>query len=328
MTTPPDIASLIPARTLAPTTGLFSVATIPGSPHLVGRDDQGRACILLSSSDSGVRPPVRLGGLDVQYALTCTVRISKTAEARVLSVVTSTNNSAEDERYFLHVMGALLDLVGEIPSLDDLARAITELAGIFQKLGRASRESVIGIVGELVLIAVAANPSAAVAAWRVDPDDRYDFSADGLRLEVKSTSSRRRSHSFSFEQCDVPSGCHGVVASVFIEQTSGSLSVEGLLHRIAARLTRSPQDMFRVEQTLASTLGADLPDALSFRFDFELACAELAFFDLRTIPAIRAENPPLVSQVRFTSDLSSTSPIEVRSFMSMCPAFATFVATL
>lgn len=219
-------------------------------------------------------------------------------------------------------MEALLDLLGELPSLDDLAEAITELAGIFQKLGRAARESITGVVGELLLIDRSPNPGAAVAGWRIDPDDRYDFSADGLRLEVKSTSTRRRVHNFSYEQCDVPPDCLGVVASVFIEQTGGGLSVRSLLQRIAARLPAHA--MFRVEQTLASTLGSDLPEALSFKFDFELAKAELAFFDIRTIPAIRDTIPAMVSQVRFASDLNSTAQLDVRSAVLSCQTFSNF----
>lgn len=322
MTARTDLASLIPARTLTPIAGRYAVAAIPGAGgHLVGRDDQGRACILLGSLDSGVRPPIRLGGLDVQYALSCTVRFGKSDETRVLSVVTSTNNSVDDERYFLHVMSALLDLVGPTPSLDDLAQAITELAGIFQRLSRASRESVTGITGELLLIACASDPVAASAAWRTDPDDRYDFAAEGLRLEVKSTSSRRRLHGFSYEQADVPSACHGVVASIFIEPSAGGTTLEQLILRIASRLASTPAAIFRIEQILAATLGSDLPDALGFAFDMELALSELSFFDLREIPAIRSL-PPMVTQVRFAADLSTTPALDIATMIASCPAMA------
>lgn len=280
---------------------------------------------MLASLDSGVRPPVRLGGLDAQYALKCQVRVGKSDETRVLSVVTSTNGSAHDERYFLHVMSALLDLVGPTPSLDDLAHAITELAGIFQRLSSPSRESVTGLAGELVLIAVASDPVAAAAAWRTDPDDRYDFSADRLRLEVKSTATRKRVHSFSYEQSDVPAGCQGVVASLFIERSAGGTTLEDLILIIASRLVSSPATIFRVEQVLASTLGSSLPEALSFAFDMELARSELAFFDLREIPAIRSL-PPSVSQVRFASDLSTTSKLDIGDFSGLCPAITAFVA--
>lgn len=322
MTTRADLASLIPARSLSAVAGRYSVTAIPGAGgHMVGRDDRGRACILLASLDSGVRPPIRLGGLDVQYALSCTVRFDMSEETRVLSVVTSTNNSIDDERYFLHIMSALLELVGPTPSLDDLAQAITELAGIFQRLAKASRESISGITGELVLIACASDPIAAVAAWRTDPNERYDFSAEGLRLEVKSTTTRKRTHSFSYEQTDVPAGCQGLIASVFVERSAGGTTLERLVLGIASRLAASPAAIFRLEQVLATTLGSALPEALSFSFDLDLATSELAFFDLREVPAIR-ELPPLLSQVRFASDLSMTPRLDLAAVQGHCPAIA------
>lgn len=327
MTVRTNLTSLIPTRTTSPLAGSYSVAVIPGAGgHLIGRDDQGRACILLASLDSGVRPPIRLGGLAVQYALSCAVRFGKSDEARVLSVVTSTNNSADDERYFLHIMSALLELVGPAPSLDELAQAITELAGIFRQLSRSSRESITGITGELVLIACAADPVAVSTAWRTDPDDRYDFAAEGLRLEVKSTSRRQRLHDFSYEQADVPVACQGVVASIFIEQCAGGMSLEQLILCIASRLASYPAAIFRIEQILAGTLGSNLPSALNFAFDMDLALEKLSFFDLREVPAIRSL-PPMLSQVRFTSDLSATPELDIAAVIASCSAMAAFVPT-
>lgn len=323
MTTRTDLISLIPEPNPRSPSGVFSVAAIPGfTRHFVGRDDTGRACVLVGSADSGTRAPVRLGGLDVQYALTCAVRLGGAGEnMRVLTVVTSTGATAEAERYFLHVMAALLDIIGDGPTLLDLAEAITQLAGIFQRLIGTARESVAGVVGELVLIAVATNPASAAAAWRIDPDERYDFSTGQLRLEMKSSMTRRRVHSFSFEQCDVPTGCRGVVGSIFVERSAGGLSLEGLLGIIANRLTMTPHAMFRVQQTLAQTLGTGLPDALSFSFDYALARTELAFFEIRAVPAIRGPLPPFVSQVRFASDLGATPRLSAGELCGDCPDF-------
>ena len=267
MTTWPDLAGLLPERDPRSPPGVFSVAAIPGfSRHFVGRNDNGLACVLLGSSDSGTRAPVRLGGLDVQYALTCAVRLGDEGEElRVLTVVTNTGTTADAERYFLLVMAALIEIVGDDPHLLDLAEAITQLAGIFQRLTGTARESVAGVVGELVLIAMADDAASAVAAWRCDPDERYDFSVGKLRLEMKSSMTRRRVHGFSFEQCDVPSGCRGIVGSVFVERSAGGLTLEGLLDIIANRLMKSPHAMFRVQQTLAQTL------APGFRTHFPLA---------------------------------------------------------
>lgn len=319
-----DLAALIPSRGVtAP--GVFSVAPIPSfDNHYVGRDDRGRACVLLGSTDKGTRAPVRLGGLDVQYALACTVSLGGSEDSHVLTVITSTGTSEEGERYFLHVLATLIGIVGASPTLADLAGAVTQLAGIFQKLTAASRESLTGIVGELMLIADASDPEAAINGWRCDVDERYDFVRGSLRLEVKSSMSRRRNHSFSFEQCDVPTGCLGLVASLFIERSAGGLTVEGLLTKIGGRLAHQPAAAFKLEQTLAGTLGAGLPDALGFSFDYDLAQASVAYFDLATIPAIRGPLDPSLTQIRFASDLSNEAALDLESLTIACPDFNVF----
>jgi hypothetical protein len=319
-----DLAALLPSRgALAPE--VFSVVPIPGyDGHYVGRDDQGRACVLLGSTDKGTRAPVRLGGLDVQYALTCVVSLDGVETLDTLTVVTSTSAGEHGERYFLHVLATLIGIVGFKPTIAVVAEAVTQLAGIFQKLAVTSRESVTGVIGELVLIASSSDPVAAINGWRCDVDERYDFVAGPLRLEVKSSMARRRVHGFSYEQCDVPTGCRGVLASVFIEKSAGGMTMERLLAHIANRLTHRPTAAFTLEQTLASTLGSGLPEALGFGFDYELAVTSLAFFDLSDIPAIRDQLNPLISQVRFTSDLGEAVTLNPESLLATCPDFAVF----
>jgi hypothetical protein len=307
----PDLTSLIPARSATPDPGVFRVALIPRRQHLVGRDENGRACVLFSTRDSGIRAPLRLGGLSVQYALTCSVKLGATNEVRVLTVVASTSDEPNDERYFLHIMAALIDLAGEEPTLVELAQAVMQIASIFQKLGNKARESIVGVAGELVIIASANDPATAISAWRIDPDERYDFSAGDLRLEVKSSTNRRRVHGFSLEQCDVPALCDCILASVFIETNSGGISIEALVNQITARLAKDPKSIMRLEDTLSRTLGSDLPSALGFSFDYALATSEIAYYDLSTIPAVRPPLLPEISQVRFTSDVSGEPQIDM-----------------
>jgi hypothetical protein len=321
-----DLGALIPARTQAAVIGTFTVSAIPGfERHLIGRDEHGRACMLFATSDVGVRAPLRLGGLAVQYALRCSVRLSGSTDERVLSVVTSTNDSADGERYFLHVMGTLLEIVGDSPTLTDLTEAMAQFAEIFQRLASAPRESLVGIVGELMVILCASDAQAAAHAWRADPDERFDFARGTLRLEVKSSSARARVHDFSFEQCDVPAGCEGVVASVFVERSAGGLSLEDLLRLLEGRLTTSAAARLRIQQTLARTLGSELPAALGFAFDHRLAVSELKFFDFSDVPAIRGPLPNGVSRVRFSSDLGRTLASVPADLAVKCPDFRSFV---
>jgi len=291
--------------------GGFAVEEIDGfANHYVGRDESGLACVLLSSSDEGSRAPIRLSGLEVQYAVPCIVRIRGAAERQqVLTVARCPSRIDEAERYFMYVMATLVELIGPSPSIHQVATGITGLAAIFQRLAGPAKESLAGLAGELVLISVSRHPVQAVLAWRSDVDERYDFAQGTLRIDVKSSLSRRRVHGFSFEQCAVPQGCRGLVVSLFIEASAGGLSLEALLRLIRLRLAGHPHAMLRLDATIADTLGADLPNALGWAFDYALARSSMAQFDLGSIPAVRGTLEVGVSQVHFVSDLSSAQQI-------------------
>jgi Putative PD-(D/E)XK family member, (DUF4420) len=140
---------------------------------------------------------------------------------------------------------------------------------------------------------------AAVAAWRRDPDERYDFAVGNLRVEAKTSSRTARIHFLSAEQADPPPGVVGLLASSFVEQAGGGSSLEQFLNLIETKRS-GHAGVMRLRSIVADTLGRDLPAALSWSFDLESALSSMALFDLRAIPAIRGPFPPGVSGVRFT----------------------------
>lgn len=288
----------------------FTVCAAPGyDNHFVGWDHRGAPCVLLEASDSGFRAPLQLAGLEVQYSVPCEIEVPGAAtDRRTLSVITCTTPDAVGQDYFLHLMDTVLRIVGRNPTLLAIVDSIARLVEILQQLARPARRSVVGLYGELTVIAVSHDPVACLSAWRSDLDDRFDFSLADVRLEAKATSERMRAHSFSFEQCSPPRGTHGVVASMFVEPSGGGQSLEEALAEIASRLGDDQRARLKLQSTVANSLGSTLLGALSMRFDEALARSTLSFFDATAIPAIRSNVPAGVTQIRFRSNLSELSP--------------------
>jgi hypothetical protein len=135
-----------------------------------------------------------------------------------------------------------------------------------------------------------------------------------LRLDVKASSNRKRVHEISFEQANPPEGTIGVIASIWIEAMAGGLSLSQLLGVIETKIVGRPEEVLRLRDIVANSLGDSLPQAMSWGFDNELAKSSLCYFDSTIIPAIRPPLPPGVSSARFVADLSGCSQIDVRSF--------------
>lgn len=282
--------------------------------HFVGWSRQRVPCVLIETADVSFRAPLQLTGLEVQYCLHCNVNLSgDTYSEKVLTVVSCNSTDIEAQNYFLHLMESLLRILGDRPALSRLIDAVTRLVDIFQLLTRPPRRGVIGLYGELTVIALSSSPVVALSAWRAGLDDRFDFALANVRLETKATSKRVRIHHFSFEQCSPPRGTTGILASMFVEQNGGGQSVRELALEIDEKIGTDNEARVKLHATIAASLGSSLPAAFQLRFDDALARSSLHFFDLTDVPAIREDIPKGVSEVRFRTDLSGVLPRDLKA---------------
>ncbi|HED12885.1 MAG TPA: PD-(D/E)XK motif protein, partial [Gammaproteobacteria bacterium] len=256
--------------------------------HYFGRDSNGYPCLLLRSADSTTKAPIRLSEIEVRFAIPCRILLSDGSErTETLAAIICTTSDAVTQDYFAHVCETILRIVGPTPSLQDVIEAVRRLVDLFQKLARPSSRSVIGLFGELYAIHRASSPQVAVEAWRSTIDDRFDFSIEDIRLEVKASSTRQRAHNFSLEQCTPPPETVGVLISLFVETSGGGLSVLELVERIERQLDDNVGLILKLQETVAEGLGATISTALAMRFDENLAKSSLQIYELDKIPAIR-----------------------------------------
>ena len=300
----------------------FQALPIPGlSSHFIGWNAAGAPAVLIETEDRGVRAPVRLSALDVQFCIPCDVSMpGGDHEQLQLSVVICTSTDEALRDYFLHLMDTLTQIIGQRPTLNAVAEAIGHFAQILQQLARPQRRSAIGLYAELMIILLSRNPNLCVNAWRAGIDDRFDFAAARGRLEVKATSDRVRAHYFSYEQCVPHNDVDAVIASMFVEPSGGGQSLNELIDLIARRIGDDLQAQVKLRTVIANSLGTALLQTLDIRFDESLARSTLAFFSAQSIPAIRSLVPQAVSAVRFRSDLSGVSQVGVEAISQANPA--------
>lgn len=304
----------------------YSVKAVPGTAnYFVGKDPEGLACFLVSTRHRSGRmfPPIRLANLDAQFEVLCEITIDgATVRKCHLTVVRCLDSKSEVTRYFLSVCETILRIVGDHPRSVDLARAVIRLAAIFRSVRKAPSRSVYGLFGELYLILRSGDAVTAVLAWRSDVNSRFDFSSGDIRLEVKVTSGRGRLHTFSYDQCNPPSGAVAAVASLNTEQTAGGTSLGSVLSQVAARVASRVDLVLKLHETVAETLGTSFSDGLARRFDMRLAESSLSFFRIDDVPAIRGPLPAGVSDVRFRSDLSNVTPVLIQALIDQDPVFS------
>lgn len=285
--------------------------------HFFGRTNAGHTCLLLSTSNVFFRSPVRLSSIQVSYAVPCNVKFGDGAEqVKTLTVIACTDMDRAVQRYFAHVCETLLRIVGNCPSLESIIDAVSHLVDLFQKLSRPARKSTVGLFAELFVIDSASDSIAAVEAWRSANDDRFDFSVDNVRLEVKASGTRMRTHNFSLEQCTPPIDTCSLLISLFVESSGGGTSLLDLIERIEGKIRGDTDMILKFQETVTEGLGDSVSVSLSMRFDANVARSSLKIYAVEKIPRVPVPLPATVSQVRFRSDLSSTPTASVRLLMA------------
>jgi hypothetical protein len=285
--------------------GTFSVIPAPSQPtYYVGRDDSGCAALLIRTSGASNRVPLLLAGIEARFSIACRIEErDRDVRTENLTVVACRSRDRAVERYFLTTMEFLASALGATPTVAAVGEMVDRVVDLFQRLARPPRRPLIGLTGELLVIRAAADPAAAVRAWRVDQDERYDFAIGALRLEAKATATDRRAHEVSFEQANPPAGTMGILASFIIQPSGGGFSLSDLVSDIEARI-QVHDLIIKLRTVVADTLGRDMQTALGWSFDLARATSSARVYDVSTIPAIRPPLPAGVSGVRFLVDLS------------------------
>ncbi|SRR5579885_1871595 len=289
---------------------VFAAIPIPGyESHRLGKTGSRLPALLLTTNkvDKPPKPhPVVLENLAVEYEVNCRItQAPRVVEERTFTVIQCTAVEPYLHSYFLMIATPLMMMLGPEPTLSKVATLIDGFIEIFRALLLPPKKSVQGLWGELFLIARSSNPRMLVGCWHVTPEDRYDFSLGGFRIEVKTAIGRIRQHQFSLEQLYPPTGTQVIIASILMERAGGGTSLEALITKVKESVQEKPELWMHFDRVLALSLGNSFRAALDERFDYELAMESLAFYDPAVVPKLSPEVPIGVSHVHFRSDLSN-----------------------
>lgn len=292
----------------------YSIIPIPEcSKFWLGKDASGRASLIAEHSNdrSGGTPPnIRLELLEVMFALPCQL-IAKQGQTRRGTYFVLSCRSLDEamQRYFLSVCETFVAILGNAYDQRALFAEAQRVASIFQKLHAPATRALAGLYGELLFISRSPSVPIAVRSWRLNSAARFDFAAADARIDIKASTTRSRSHIFSYDQCNPPSGVTAVVVSLYVERIANGRSIGSLIQEIEGQVAVESELLMKVHEVVAQTLGESLSESLDVSFDDQLAIASMRYYDSSEIPGIRSQLPGGVSDVHFRSDISSTQPL-------------------
>jgi hypothetical protein len=300
----------------------FSALPIVEYPiHRIAKDKLDNPVLLLLINKPDISlftANLKLQNVSVLFDINCTVLQHNETIEKHFTVLSFTGKDSSLKHYFLKLCTVLIESIGNNPSYYDVKKEISKFVDLFCLAIEPPLNSVQGLWAELLIISESKNPHKLLSCWHSSPLEKFDFNNGDERIEVKSTTQSIRVHRFSIEQLHSPTDTKTIVASVFVKQSSSGKSITDLVLDIKERISDDIELIEKLEFQIALTLGKAIIDSVKLSFDYQYAKDSVLFYLAEDIPKIsEVDIPVLVSDVRFTSDLSATSPVIIQDISTV-----------
>lgn len=191
---------------------------------------------------------------------------------------------------------------------ENAGRAIWEMKELFENGFRASytEETLVGLIGEVLLINESKSPSSILRYWHTDPADTFDFSSSNLRLEVKTSRGQSRHHTFSSNQLGTNQDNKVIVASFVLNQVEVGSNLREIVDLVSQRL--EIQDVPRFLERVIGVLGCSISFTDNYTFDAKSTVGSLMLIEGNLVP-----NPissPGILYMSWTADISGLKSME------------------
>ena len=211
--------------------------------------------------------------------------------------------------YFLRIAEILIKSLSETPTQQEVFETFKSFVEIFRSLSEIPTKTVHGLWAELFIIEVSKEPNVLLNYWHCIPEEKFDFNADTEKLEIKSSSTLERIHTFASEQLNPPTDKQVIIGSLFVKQSTHGQSIADIANSIQEKITNNDlaEKMFTI---ISKTLGNTLEQSIKIKFDYDLAKSSLRFYQHQDIHKIeKIYIPNKVSEVRYKSDLTELKSI-------------------
>ena len=292
-------------------TNKYMAIEIPGvNEGYLGLDEFNRPCIFLKNFDGSRRPSLcteRLSlSINQEYLLSFQEGLKK---KDCFNSLICLSNNKEDIDTFLMVVEAFLtnnNNLNKSNSLVSFFHALVRLFLIKPDDNIIARRQ--GLWGELFLMRYIRGYAFWSQFWQTETNRLYDFSTNGKRIEVKTTTRLDRIHTVSHKQVFSYSGEDIFIASLMLREDDVGISLKNLITECREIFKDTPY-YFKIEKAVrhANMQSTDEEGPI---FNNTEAARNLKWYDSRNVPRFQSEEPEGVSGTHYKIDLTNSIAID------------------
>ncbi|POH73077.1 PD-(D/E)XK motif protein [Arthrobacter glacialis] len=202
---------------------------------------------------------------------------------------------------FCSVVAGLVSTLSDEPAQSEVDQILLDYVRLLSRRDYATREVVLGLWGELRVIAQSSHPQKLFSAWRSDQRSLFDFVTDELKFEVKTTESSKDIHDFSHKQLTVDRD-GSVIVSIGVISSNAGESLSDLIDAILSGLEFS--DRRELIARVGETLGRSIEYLDEYKFvlrdQFGMRCVRSEY-----VPSLDISDIDSISNVRYSVDMST-----------------------
>ena len=198
--------------------------------------------------------------------------------------------------------------LGEEPTPKEISEKTQMLIDLFKEMPN-KRSSIIGLWGELFLIASSKNITKCLEAWHQHSEDKYDFYDNNEALEVKCTAQTDRKHQFKHDQLVSNLKDHYVASIMISEDPVKGLSVVDLYEDIKKKCKLDNLNN-KLKKIFFKIVGKTPFEELNdYKYDFNFSKKNLLYFKVKGLSKLENRDES-ISNIYYTIDLSQKNSVE------------------
>ena len=286
----------------------YSVKEIKkNSNHLIGINFNREIALLFDTTKPYAKGDA-LEYIQLVHNQKCIVKEDKKEKNKNYSVLKCSIDNQKLKELFLKLLENIILEIPDKISQKDITDLTRDIFDLFEKISKPSRETLIGLWGELFVINSSKNADVLIQAWHPETTDKFDFFNQNQALEIKTTTSNDRIHNFSYEQLYVGNE-KLLICSIMLRQNRDGKSLDDLRNEILGRIkNKNLKDQF--ELVYYKTIGEiSEEDINEYKFDYSYAEENIRYFDLINVPRLKEKPMAGVKKIKFQSDLTGIKSV-------------------
>ncbi|WP_075996162.1 PD-(D/E)XK motif protein [Salaquimonas pukyongi] len=286
---------------------MFGLPVVGDYPYWLAIDAQAYPALLLPARADDLRPDIKLRAVDTLFSRNCVIATdTPLPHEGYFSLIRLKDSDPAIVRLFLRILEESFSTASPPISNANIAARVQQIAALFSRIEDNTRD-LVGLWGELAVIAHARNTDAAVRCWSTRKTAKYDFIAEHFVLDVKTTTKPAPKHRFSLDQLRPSGAFDAYIASLCVIEVQSGQTVVELMETIAARISDQELRSAFLIQCLAKG-GRDL-----YHSDLVLQTypdnTSLDIFRAEDIPVPHIRSCDPIENIRFDVDLSGLASL-------------------